>query len=59
MTELHVIIMVLFAMMTIISITGYSISAGDTRQPNSICKEKMDNRRLQLVEESANNGENI
>lgn len=58
--ELDGIVLVLFGVLTFISITGYLISVCDALQPKTISKERMNNRQLQLVDEdlSANTGKN-
>ena len=53
--ELDGIVLVLFGVLTIIR-KGNSVSVCDTLQPSSICKETIDDRQLQLVEDSDNNG---
>jgi hypothetical protein len=59
--QLNGIILVLFGVFTIISMTGNSISVCDALQPNSISKERMNNRQLQLAAEDSSaiiNGKN-
>jgi len=55
----HGIVLILFPVMGIISMTCCSISVCDTFQLNSICTEKRKNNEVQLIDTSPNSGKHF